>query len=373
MTCSSQTSSSQSRGRLSLTALALASLLAVSSLTLTGCGGDANSKEAATDAEKDKKKEDEVALPVEVAKASSGSIAATLTSTSTLEADEQASVVAKVSGVVTRLFVEEGEMVKAGDPLIQLDTERVQLEVARAESNLAKLASDRDRTKQLFEKKLVSSDAYDKIKFEYDSLKASLDLAKLELAYGTVRAPISGMVSKRMVKVGNMVQLNQPVFEITDFDPLLAVIHVPERELAKLHLKQPAVITVDARRDQIYPASILRISPVIDSASGTFKVTLAINDAKRELRPGMFGRVAVTYAQHENAVLVAKDAVLNEDGETALFVVRENKAYRTPVETGFTDDKHMEIMKGVAANDLVVTTGQNSLKHEAKVQVLNAP
>ncbi|NQD37554.1 efflux RND transporter periplasmic adaptor subunit [Permianibacter sp. IMCC34836] len=346
-----------------LTALTLASLL------LTGCGGDAKSEEAASDG--DKKKEEEVALPVEVSKASSGLITATLTSTSTLEAEEQASVVAKVSGVVTKLFVEEGQMVKAGDPLIQLDTERLQLEVARAESNLAKLASDRDRTKQLFEKKLVSSDAYDKIKFEYDSLKASHDLAKLDLAYGTVRAPISGVVSKRMVKVGNMVQLNQPVFEITDFDPLLAVIHVPERELAKLTLNQAAVITVDARRDQLYPARILRISPIIDAASGTFKVTLAVNDSKRELKPGMFGRVAVTYAQHDNAVLIAKDAVLNEDGETAVFVIRDNKAYRTPVETGFTDDKHMEILKGIAANDLVVTTGQNSLKHEASVQVLN--
>jgi len=352
-------------------ALGLASLLFLSLGTLSGCGGDAKSNEG--DADADKKKAEEVALPVEVAKARAGSIAATLTSTSTLEAEEQASVVAKVSGVATRLFVEEGDMVKAGDALVQLDTERLQLEVARTESNLAKLASERDRAKQLFERKLISSDAYDKIKFDYDSLKASHDLTKLDLAHGTVRAPISGMVSKRMVKVGNMVQLNQPVFDITDFDPLLAVIHVPERELAKLHLKQPAVITVDARRDQIYPASILRISPIIDAASGTFKVTLAVNDTKHELRPGMFGRVAVTYAQHDNAVLVGKDAVLNEDGETALFIVRDNKAYRTPVETGFTDDKHMEIVKGLATNDLVVTTGQNSLKHEAKVQVLNTP
>lgn len=350
-------------GRLSLFALALAGLLQVA-----GCSNDANSKEAGPDAEK---KKEEVALPVEVSKAASGTIAATLTSTTTLEAEEQANVVAKVSGVATRLYVEEGQSVKAGDPLLQLDTERLQLEVARAESNLARLANDLERSKQLFEKKLISSDAYDKIRFEYDSLKASHDLAKLELAYGIVRAPIGGVVSKRMVKVGNMVQLNQPVFEITDFDPLLAVIHVPERELAKLHLNQPAVISVDAHRDQLFPASILRISPVIDAASGTFKVTLAVKDGARRLKPGMFGRVAVTYAQHDNAVLVAKEAVLNEDGESAVFIVRDNKAYRTPVQTGFTDEKHIEILSGVAANDVIVSTGQNSLKHEASVQVLN--
>lgn len=350
-------------GRLSLLAMTLTGLLA-----LYGCSNDANSKEAGPDG-KDKK--EEIALPVEVSKATTGTIAATLTSTTTLEAEEQAQVVAKISGVATRLFVEEGQFVKAGEPLLQLDTEKLQLEVARAESNLARLANDLERSRQLFQKQLISSDAYDKIKYEYDALKASSELAKLDVAYGTVRAPISGFVSKRMVKVGNMVQLNQPVFEITDFDPLLAVIHVPERELAKLHLKQQALITVDAHRGQLYPASILRISPVIDAASGTFKVTLAVNDSKRDLKPGMFGRVAVTYAQHDNAVLVAKDAVLNEDGETAVFIVRDNKAYRTPVETGFTDDKHIEILRGVAANDVIVSTGQNSLKHEATVQVLN--
>ncbi len=352
-------------GRLTLATVAIAGLL-----SLSGCGSDANSKETGPE---DKDKKAEVALPVEVSKAGTGSIAATLTSTTTLEADQQANVVAKVSGVVTRLYVEEGQQVKAGDPLLQLDTEKLQLEVARADSNLAKLANDLERSKQLFSKQLISSDSYDKIKFEYDALKASNDLAKLELAYGTVRAPISGVISKRMVKVGNMVQLNQPVFEITDFDPLLAVIHVPERELAKLHLNQPAFITVDAHRDQLYSASILRISPVIDAASGTFKVTLAVSDGKRELKPGMFGRVAVTYAKHDNAVLVDKEAVLNEDGEHAVFIVRDNKAYRTPVTTGFIDDKHIEILTGVALNDLIVSTGQNSLKHEANVQVLNTP
>lgn len=349
-------------GRLSLLALAMAA-----SLSLTGCGNDANSKET----NPDEKKKEEIALPVEVGKASIGLIAATLTSTCTLEAEGQANVVAKVSGVATKLYVEEGMQVKVGDPLVQLDTDKLQLEVSRAESNLAKLASDLERTRQLLEKKLVSFDAYDKIKFEHDSLKAGLELARLDLAYGTVRAPISGVVSKRMVKVGNMVSLNQPVFEITDFDPLLAVIHVPERELAKLHVGQPAQISVDALRDKHYSASILRISPVIDANSGTFKVTLAVSDKNRDLKPGMFGRVAVTYAQHPDAVLVAKESVLNEDGQSAVFIVREDKAYRTPVETGFTDSKHIEVLSGVAANDVIVTTGQNSLKHEAKVQVLN--
>lgn len=329
-----------------------------------------NTTDAKTKEEEKDKKED-VAIPVEVAQADLGDITAKLVSTTTLEAEDQATVVAKAGGIAEKLYAEEGKYVRAGDPLLQLDTERLKLELAKAQSSLTKLSSDLERTKLLFDKKLVSSDVYDKLRYDYDSQKASFDLSRIDLEYATVRAPITGVVSKRMVKIGNMITLHQPVFEITNFDPLLAAIHVPERELAKLSIGQAANIEIDALRDQVYRAKILRIAPTIDSGSGTFKVTLAVSDDKHVLKPGMFGRVAVTYAQHNQIVLVQKEAVLTEDAQTAVFVVRDGKAYRTAVETGFTDEKHIEISKGLAAGDKIVTTGQNSLKNEAKVDVLN--
>lgn len=342
-------------------------LMASALLAVSACTNDANSDEP----KKEEEKKEVVSLPVEVKPALRGDIAATLTSTSTLEAEEHAVVVAKVSGVAMRLFAEEGQKVKAGDPLVQLDTEKLQLEKERAEINLKKLESDLERTRQLFAKSLISSDVYDKLKFDYEAQKAAYELVKLDLTNATVRAPIGGVISKRMVKVGNMVALHQPVYEITDFDPLLAVVHVPERDIAKLKLQLPAMVAVDAHPSKMFSANILRISPVVDAATGTFKVTLAVTDKENLLKPGMFGRVAITYAQHQGAVLVAKEAVLNEDGRTSLFVIKDNTAYRTPVEIGFVDEKHAEILAGVDQEQLIVTTGQNSLKHEAKVAITN--
>lgn len=349
--------------RTSLMLLMFSALLAVSA-----CTKHANSDES----NKDKDKKEVVSLPVEVKPAVRGDIAATLTSTSTLEAEEHAVVVAKVSGIAMKLFAEEGQVVKAGEPLVQLDTEKLQLEKERAEINLKKLESDLERTRQLFAKNLISSDIYDKLKFDYEAQKAAYELVKLELTNATVRAPIGGVVSKRMVKVGNMVTLHQAVYEITDFDPLLAVVHVPERDIPKLKRQLPAVVAVDAHPGKVFAASILRISPVVDAATGTFKVTLAVADKENLLKPGMFGRVAITYAQHQNTVLVAKESVLNEDGRTSLFVIKDNTAYRTPVEVGFVDDQHAEILAGVEHEQLIVTTGQNSLKHEAKVAITNS-
>ena len=341
-----------------------------STLSLIGCANDAaKSEDKPKEGEKDEKV---VALPIEVSKSFSGEIAATLTSTTTLEAEEHAVVVAKVGGIATKLFVEEGQAIKVGDALVQLDTEKLQLEKDRAEINLKKLENDLERTRQLFEKNLISSDTHDKLKFDIAAQRAAYELVKLELANATVRAPIGGVISKRMVKVGNMITMNQPVYEITDFDPLLAVVHIPERDLPKLKLNQPAIVSVDAHGNRAFPASILRISPVVDAGTGTFKVTLALSDKNGELKPGMFGRVGIMYAKHADAVLVAKESVLNEDGQTSLFVVKEEKAYRTPVQVGFIDDKNAEILAGVTSDEVVVITGQNSLKHEAKVNIVNS-
>lgn len=111
-----------------------------------------------------------------------------------------------------------------------------------------KLASEYERNESLFENKIVSQEAYKKTQSEYQTQKAAYDLAKLRLNYTEIKAPIGGVVSRRLIKVGNMVKVDQPTFQITDFNPLLAVLHVPEREMSKLRVAFPAKLTADWRR-----------------------------------------------------------------------------------------------------------------------------
>ncbi|MDZ7288462.1 MAG: efflux RND transporter periplasmic adaptor subunit [candidate division KSB1 bacterium] len=341
-------------GLFALVGIALANL---------GCGKDSQSKPK-------NGSEASAAIPVEVATIETGNIAAFFTGTATLEAEADAVVVAKVSGVVKEILVEEGSYVRAGQILARLDDEKLTVQLAQAEATLRKLENDFHRNEELFEKKLVSAEMYQRAKFEYESQKAAYDLAKLELDYAAIRAPISGVVVERKIKVGNMVLANTPTFRITDFDPLLAVLYVPEREMSKLRAGQPANLTADALAGAEFSGRVKRISPIVDPTTGTIKVTIEVHDPSKQLKSGMFGRVNIVYDVHHNALLAPKDAVLAEDKESAVFVVKDSIAYRKVVKTGYVNGAHVEILDGLQAGDTIVTTGQGSLKDSSKVQMV---
>jgi len=343
------------------TRLTFAALTALG-LALAGCGkGEAKMAE---------KKDETPAIPVETATVATGSVSAVYSGTASLESEEQATVVAKVGGVVTRIVVEEGTRVRAGQVLAKIEDARYKLELDRARANLAKLEQEYSRNLQLHEKGLVSADAYERVKFDLDALKAQYDLAKLEYEYTEIRAPIDGVVSERMIKAGNMVTLNQPTFVVTDFEQLLANLFVPERELNKLRANQKATVTADALPDRKFEAMIDRISPTVDPKTGTFKVTVAVNDPSRRLKPGMFGRIDVVYDVRQNTLLVPRSAVLQEDAESTVFVVKDGVATRRPVTVGYANNGSVEVVQGVTAGEQVVTVGQGSLKEGSKVNVV---
>lgn len=328
-----------------------------------GCSGNSN-------AQVKNEKEEEAGIPVETAQVTQGSVTATYTGSTSLEADGEALVVAKVGGVVEKIFVEEGDSVRVGQVLAKLDDEQYKLELNQAESILERLSNDYERNLSLFKNKIVSKESYEKTKSEYDTQKATCDLAQLRLNYTEIKAPINGIVSQRLIKVGNMVKLEQPTFQITDFDPLLAVLHVPEREMSKLQIGFPANLTADALSDSEFKGKILRISPIVDAGTGTFKVTVGIRDKTRRLKPGMFTRVKIVYDSHENTLLVPKDAVLTEDSEAWAFLVSDGAVTKTEVSVGYSNSTHVEILSGLSLGDTIVTTGLGSLKDGSKVKVV---
>jgi RND family efflux transporter MFP subunit len=159
-------------------------------------------------------------------------------------------------------------------------------------------------------------------------------------------------------------------FHITDFDPLLAVMHAPERELGKLRPGQQALLTVDALERASFVGTIDRISPIVDAATGTFKVTIEVKDTSKQLKPGMFGRIQVVYDTRPDVLLVPKEAVIEEDETASVYVVQGGQAFRKSVERGYADSRHYEILSGLAVGDTVITAGQTSLRDSTKVGVI---
>lgn len=325
-----------------------------------------------SEAKKEEKKE-ETAVPVEVGKVTVGAIDAAYRGTATLEAEDEATVLAKTSGVIEQILAEEGQRVSAGQVLARLETERLKLEVARAKAEADKAAENFDRNTRIYEKNLISKELFDQSRFALDAANAAYQLAALTLRESEIRAPIDGVVSARYIKAGNAIQPNSPAFKITQMDVLHAHIYVPERDIHKLAPKQTASMTLDAWPEKSFSGAILRVNPVVDAATGTVKVTVAMAPGQRELKPGMFGRVEILYDRRESAVLVPKDAVLTEDAAQSVFVVADGKARRQAIKVGYADSYNYEVVEGLKAGDQVVTTGQANLKDDAKVHVVNAP
>jgi membrane fusion protein, multidrug efflux system len=357
-----------------LTALILAMSL---SLVACGSGPDTASKDSADQPAdsaplgKDGKPIEVVKVPVEIAVAARSAVSAAFQGTANLVPAAEADVVTKTSGVVLDINVEEGDYVKAGQVLARLDSDRQRLAVKQSEANLRKLENDYKRQEEMIGRKLISQDVFDRSRYDLDTQRAAHDISKLELSYTEIRAPIAGVVSKRMVKIGNLIQLNQPLFKIDDFDPLEAMIDVPERDMRLIQAGQPVQMLVDALPDAVFAGGVARVSPVVDPTTGTFRVVAQFKDVSGRLRSGMFGRVRIVYDERADALVVPRSALVGDDKDAAVFVVVDSVAKRRKVRLGYADGGRVEVVDGIAEGEQVVTLGQAALRDGAKVQVIN--
>lgn len=341
--------------------LLLAFVVAVAALALGGCdNGQANADANG----------ETPAIPVEVVEVARGSMTAFYTTTATLEADREARVVPRLGGTIVELFAEEGDPVSEGQLLARIDDDRYRLELERNEATLRRLEQDFDRHLEMQERDLISLEVFERAKFEYESHRALVELSRLDLSHTAIRSPIEGVVSRRLIKVGNTVNAQEEAFVVTSLDPLQAVLYVPERELSKLAAGQPAFIAADAVRGQRFEGRVARISPVIDAATGTVRVTVEIDGAKSPLKPGMFARVSVVHDTRADVLLVPVEAVIAEDARTSLFIVSDGVAERRHVQTGYRDEGNVEISAGVAQGERVVVTGQAALRNGSTVQII---
>jgi len=338
--------------------------LLLTALLLVGCKGGDGKPEAAAE------EKETAPVPVEVAGLERGDVFAVYTGTASLETDADALVVAKVAGEVVEILAEEGDRVEEGQVLARLDGDRLRLEMDRAHANLRKLEQEYNRSIELFERGLVSSGAFEGQKYELEALRAIYRLAQLEYSYTQIRAPISGVVARRHIRLGNTISVNEPAFQVTELDPLIAYIHIPEREFRRLEPGQSAELTLDAIPGQRFEARVQRISPVVDPVTGTFKVTMEVPDQGGRLKPGMFGRFNIVWDTRRNALLVPRVAIVDDDVSDSVFVIEDGKAVRRTVRTGYTRGAQVEILDGLSGDEEIVVIGQAGLRDGANVEVV---
>ncbi|MCB1055546.1 MAG: efflux RND transporter periplasmic adaptor subunit [Acidobacteria bacterium] len=361
----------------SLTARWLAVVLLVAGAGLAACGrppGEAGATPAhGADGKDDGTEVEDTAVPVEVVALDRGPIEAVLRFSTNLEAESAVEVLAEANRQVRQLLVEEGDPVRRGQVLLRLQDDEQRNDLAKVEVELRKAERDYDRQQRLYDQGFLSEEDYNSATYEIEQLQLRLQEAQRQLSYTEVRAPISGTVTSRKVNLGDFVTINQPLFELVDFDSIVARVFVPEKELANLERGQEARISAQALAGRDFRGHIERIAPVVDPKSGTVKVTIALDD-RSGLRPGLYVDVSLVTAVHEQAVLVPKRALVYDQDQ--VFVYRlsgEDHVERLELEAALEDKVNVEPRGDVLdAGDRIVVAGQAGLKDGAEVRLVSS-
>lgn len=364
------------RASVSLAALAVV-------LALAGCG-------STKDNAKGQQLRD-AAVPVTVAAAIQKDVPVQVKAIGNVEAYNTVSVKSMVAGEITKVGFAEGQDVQKGSVLFVIDPRPYEAALAQAQGNLAKdkanaanAKAQATRWESLYKEGVVSREQHDQIVTQAQALQetvtvdeASVQNAKVNLAYCTIKAPIDGRTGNLMGKIGNVVKANDvALVTINQVLPIYVTFSVPQQFLPDIkHSDRDHKLGVTAKvQGESETTGVLTfIDNAVDPQTGMIKLKGTFNNGDRRLWPGQFADVSLTLGIDRNAVLVPSAAVQTGQDGQFVFIVKDNKADMKKVKIGRIVGSDTVIESGVDVGDQVVTDGQLRLTPGAKVAVANAP
>ena len=330
----------------------------------------AENTEASTDEEGAVDEEEVLPVPVEVCEVTAGPIASYITATANLVAEDQVKVLAEAEGRVERLNVEEGDLVAKGQILAVLVQDEARIAKSKVELKATNADAALERAKDSYEQGLISSEAYDKLKMDYDVARQEVAEAEWRLAKTVIRAPFAARVTERFIILGQHLRPGDELFTVADYDPLIARIYLPERDVVQLEEGREVRIIPAADTSLGFSGRIRQIAPVVDTATGTVKVTVEALSPPAGVRPGAFVSIGIVRERHERAVLLPRTAVIRELRAAHVFVTEGETAVKRAVTLGIEEDENVEVLTGVAEGESVVTAGQGGLDDGQRIKIL---
>ena len=330
------------------------SFLLLSVLSIVSCAGKPGQTAEVQDEER--------ASLVEVNNAGYAQVPQTETYSSTIQAYTINNVVPQTGNRIAKINVEVGDFVSAGQVLAEMD----RANLTQTELKLANDSTELSRLKELFYQGGISQSDYETAEMAYKISRTSYDNM---LENTILRSPINGVVTARNYDKGDMYAMTSPIYVVQQISPVKVLVGVSEKDYTRVHKGDKVEIEVDAIPGKKFEGSVNRIYPTIDPASHTFTIEVVVPNSNRELRPGMYARVTMTFAVNRNIVI--PDTGLNKlqgSGVKTVFVVNPDNTVSTKVVTpGRHFDGKYEILDGLQEGDIVVVKGQNALKEGSKV------
>ncbi len=310
-------------------------------------------------------------MPVEAEKVVTQKLAREITAIGSLRSDESVKVSTEIGGRINAIRFDEGQPVKRGEILFELEDSIYQAELAQARASLSLSQRNADRAAELLAKGLVSVRERDETASKLALDMATVKLAEARGAKARILAPFAGIAGLRLVSPGAYVQPGQELVTLEALGTLKADFRLSEAALSVVRVGQTLNLEVDAYPGQIFPGTVYAIDPGLAEATRSIGLRARVPNAQGRLRPGLYARVKLVISQKDQAITVPEQAVFPQGDQQFVYVVEDAKAVLKPVTLGQRDKGRAEIVEGLKAGDVVITAGLQKIGPGAAVMVVN--
>jgi membrane fusion protein (multidrug efflux system) len=322
------------------------------------------------------------ATPVQTIHPERGEIVRRITLPGNVMAYQQATLYAKVAGYLKTIGVDKGDTVKEGDLLAEIEAPEMLADLvkAKAEAEAAQLDYRRVAEAQKKASDLVMPQTVDAARAKSGVAVAGVQRIETLLSYAKITAPFSGVITKRWVDPGALIPAptsaaaakTAAVVTLMDFSTVRIDVAIPDTEAPFVKKDLPVKVTVDELPGRVFQGTITRFSYALDESTKTMATEIDIANPDMVLRPGMWAAVEIELQKKQDALLIPAEALVTEKNKNSVFIVRDHKAQKVPITTGFDDGVNIEILKGCAASDAVIVAGKQSVTDGQKVQPTEA-
>jgi membrane fusion protein, multidrug efflux system len=276
----------------------------------------------------------------------------------------------EVGGRVKHIFFTDGQRVRKGQVMVQLEDQLQQAQVTQAKAELSIAEANHKRNQELVTQNFISKRSLDESGAALEVSRAKLALAEATLQRLKVLAPFDGITGLKQVNVGDYLKDGADIVNVEDLDAVLLDFRLPERFQAKIRAGQKAQLTLDALPGRPFTAIVQAVDPLIDANGRSVGVRGCIDNRQQQLRPGMFARVNAVFGARENALVIPEEAIIPQGGRTFVVKVVPGEqadtfvSERVTVKVGLRQPGKVEILEGLAAGDTVVTAGHQRLQKD---------
>ncbi|KAA6184175.1 efflux RND transporter periplasmic adaptor subunit [Thiohalocapsa marina] len=283
----------------------------------------------------------------------------------------------QVAGQVQNILFESGDLVQAGQPLVQLDTEVDAADLAGLMASLELAETQLKRNQKLLRDRAVSQDDFDEISAQVSQAKAQVQAKRALIEKKTIRAPFDGQLGIRRVDLGQFLPAGSAIVELEALDPVYVDFALPERHLARLHTGQTVRITVTAYPGQMFEGQIQAINPTLDRNTRNVRVRALLQNPERQLRPGMFAQVETLLPARDQVLTLPREAITFNTYGDSVFVIQQKdtdtepqlQVQRRQIRTGEVHADRIEILDGLEAGERVVAVGHVKLRNGDQVRI----